>query len=451
MSYPFAAFEQLSQPSLIDQLKQTFADLPDARSGTGTYQKYQMLDAALSAFSVFFMQSPSFLAYQRTMQETKGRNNAQSLFGVHQIPCDNQIRNLLDPVSPLSLCPLYRQILQSLDQQGLLEKFQVLHSTVLVALDGVEYFHSEKIHCAQCSTRTLANGDVHYHHSAVTPIILSPQQSTVIPLAPEFVSPQDGSDKQDYELAAAKRWLARENAHLPTDVTFLGDDLYCRQPFCECLHQAHRHFILVCKPESHATLYEWVDDFQRTGQLGGVTKTRWTGKQHVTDRYRFMNHLPLRNTDDALCVNGCELETVDAKGKRLYRNAFASDYTISADNVEAIVAAGRTRWKIENENNNTLKNLGYHFKHNFGHGKRYLAALLASFNILAYLVHTVLAWFDVCYRLLREKIVTRITFFNDLRALTRYLYFDSWQQLMEFMLNALEIPLPSPQHLKPGG
>jgi hypothetical protein len=152
---------------------------------------------------------------------------------------------------------------------------------VLVALDGVDYFHSEKIHCAQCSTQTLANGSLHYRHSAVTPVIVSPRQTSVIPLAPEFVTPQDGCSKQDDEIAAARRWLARENAHLPADVTFLGDDLYCKQPFCELMRQVRRHFILVCRPESHATLYEWVDDFQRSGQLGRLDKTRWNGQQRL--------------------------------------------------------------------------------------------------------------------------------------------------------------------------
>lgn len=447
MVYPVEAPEKFTQPVLINQIRQVFETLPDARSGTGVYQKYQMVDAALSAFSVFFMQSPSFLAYQRTMQGVKGRNNAQGLFGVHQIPSDNQIRNLLDPVSSVALCPLYRQILQGLEQQGMLKSFQVLQGSLLIALDGVAYFSSEKIHCAHCSTKTTACGEVHYSHSAVTPVIVSPQQSSVIPLAPEFVTPQDGSVKQDYELAAAKRWLTRENAYLPADVTFLGDDLYSKQPFCAQILQLGRHFILVCRPESHKTLYEWINDFQRTGQIGLVEKSRWTGKQRQIFRYRFVNGVPLRNSDDALMVNWCELEICSETGKRIYRNAFVTDYALSADNVEAIAAAGRTRWKIENENNNTLKTKGYHFEHNFGHGQKHLAALLASFNILAYLVHTVLEWFDACYRLLRQKLAKRKTFFDDFRALTRYMCFDSWQQLMEFMLTAMEIPIPSGENL----
>ena len=173
-----------------------------------------------------------------------------------------------------------------------------------------------------------------------------------------------------------------------------------------------------------------------------IEKRRWTGKQRLTERYRIAHQVPLRDSDDALLVNWCEIEIIDEQGRIVYRNAFATDYALDAQNVTEIVSAGRTRWKIENENNNTLKTKGYHFTHNFGHGKKHLAALLASLIILAFLVHTVLQWFDQCYQLLREELPSRKTFFNDLRALTRYVCFDSWQHLMEFMLDGLDIPIP---------
>ena len=103
MAYPFpSSSEPFNQPNLIAGLRRTFEGLPDTRRPGGN-SRYVMADAALSAFSVFFMQSPSFLAWQRSMQESQGRNNAQSLFGVHPIPSDNQIRNLLDTVSPQCL------------------------------------------------------------------------------------------------------------------------------------------------------------------------------------------------------------------------------------------------------------------------------------------------------------------------------------------------------------
>jgi hypothetical protein len=66
--------------------------------------------------------------------------------------------------------------------------------------------------------------------------------------------------------------------------------------------------------------------------------------------------------------------------------------------------------------------------------------LLASLNILAFLVHTVLEWFDQCYALVRNGLSSRKTFFDDIRALTRYMQFDSWQSLLKFMLEGLEVP-----------
>ena len=111
-------------------------------------------------------------------------------------------------------------------------------------------------------------------------------------------------------------------------------------------------------------------------------------------------------------------------------------------NVASMVAAGRTRWKVENENNNTLKTRGYHLEHNFGHGKQHLASLLATFNLLAFLLHPLLELLEAKYRRLRQTLVTRKTFFDDLRALTRYICFASWGHLLDFMLHGLEVALP---------
>jgi hypothetical protein len=98
----------------------------------------------------------------------------------------------------------------------------------------------------------------------------------------------------------------------------------------------------------------WVADFERNGALPTLVKTRWNGKQRLTDTYRYLNHLPLRNSDDALLVGWCELTTTDAKGKVLYRSAWATSHALSARTVAAVAEAGWSRWKIENENNNIL-------------------------------------------------------------------------------------------------
>lgn len=149
---------------------------------------------------------------------------------------------------------------------------------------------------------------------------------------------------------------------------------------------------------------------------------------------------PDRSADDAVQVNWCELTSTTENGRVLYRNAFATSHAVRADNVAEVVAAGRARWKIENENNNVLKTKGYHFEHNYGHGKKHLASLLATLIILAYLMHTVLQWCDGQYRLLRERLSARQRFFNDLRTLSCYLRFESWDAMLAFMIQALDQP-----------
>jgi hypothetical protein len=128
---------------------------------------------------------------------------------------------------------------------------------------------------------------------------------------------------------------------------------------------------------------------------------------------------------DALKVNWCEVTITDSKGKQLYNNTFITDWKITDTNVAGLCAAGRTRWKIENENNNTLKTKGYHLEHNFGHGKEHLSSLLTAMNILAFLFHSFLTYCDENYRLIRATLPTRETFFEHIRALTYYMFFPS--------------------------
>ncbi|WP_346294235.1 ISNCY family transposase [Sphaerothrix gracilis] len=423
--------------TVVGSFRQRLSSLPDKRTGKNT--RYGMEDAALSAFSVFFTQTPSFLAYQRMMAGSKGKSNAQSLFGVHQIPSDNQIRDLLDAVAPEQVFPVFEEILQVLAQQGQLEEFRSVADTLLIAIDGTKYFSSSQIHCSNCSTRTLKSGETHYFHSVVTPVIVCPGQAHVIPLVPEFIVPQDGHDKQDCEHAAAKRWLSQHGQRLSAlKATVLGDDLYCHQLWCQQLLDQHFNFIPVCRPQSHTTLYEHLEGID----LPTLTTTRWTGKVEETYTYRYLNEVPIRDGDDALLLNWCDLTISRPDGKVSYQNSFATNLTLSHDTVAEIVLAGRTRWKVENENNNTLKTKGYHLEHNFGHGKQHLSSLLATLNILSLLFHTLLELLDSKYKLLRSHLPTRKTFFDDLRALTRYLYFDSWDHLLTFMLKALELDIP---------
>ena len=394
----------------------------------------------MGAFAVFFTQSPSFLQFQRDMDKKLGKSNAQSLLQMGEIPCDNHIRDLLDEVPPTEVFPMFGYLFEGLEASGHLEAYRSVKETLLVALDGTEHHSSQKIHCDQCNTKQQRNGEVRYSHTVITPVVVAPGNDTVIPLEPEFVVPQDGHEKQDCENAAAKRWLRQYGKrYRELGITILGDDLYCCQPVCEVILDEQLNFILVCKPESHKTLYEWVEGLAGVGAVPTVTAKRWTGKRWETDTYRFVNQVPLRDGAEALLVNWCELITTSAEGKVLYQNAFTTGYEISEANVAEMVAAGRARWKIENENNNVLKTKGYHLEHNFGHGEKYLSSVLVTLNLLAFVFHVVLGFMDSRYQLVRQALGARKTFFDDIRALTRYLYFASWEELLRFMMRGLEL------------
>ena len=414
-------------------------ELADPRRG-GNAQRYELADVVLAAFAMFYMQSPSFLAYQRDMQRTKGKNNATSLFGVREIPTDPQIRNLLDPLAAEGMGGCFWRIVEMVEEAGYLEPFRVWEGQILVSLDGTQYFASGKVHCPNCTVRER-EGRVSYSHTVLTAVVVATGQGQVLCLEPEYITPQDGQEKQDCEQQAAKRWVERQARWLGRwSATILADDLHAHQPFCTLLQEQGLHFIMTCRPESHETLYEEVRLLATVGGVGEVTERKWNGRTHERWTYRYALQVPLRCGPDALQVNWCELRIVtEETGEILYHNAFITDHALDNRTVVAVVAAGRTRWKVENEHNNVLKNHGYHLEHNYGHGQQHLASFLLSLNLLAFLFHTVLSLSDDIYQAVRKELGARRTFFQDLLALTRYLHFANWDDLLGFMYKGLEI------------
>ena len=433
--------QKLSLQNLLGHFRQRWAKLPDLRKPNNN-MKYAVADGVLAAFAVFFMQSSSFLAHQRLLQSKKGRSNARSLFQVDEIASDPQIRNLVDTLFCEDFQEDFWFLLDELKEQQRLLQFRNELNTYSIALDGVNFFSSENISCPKCLKREDRSGTEHFYHNAITPVFVKPGQAQVLPLPPEFIVPQDGSEKQDCERVAAKRWLARHQEHFPDDtVTYLGDDLYANQPLGQLIAETHHQFfIFVCKPESHVGFYEWIDFLEKTNSVAKVTQRHWNGKHGEIWQYRFAQQVPLRNGDAALLVNWFELVMTHEKtGAILYQNSFVTNHAITAANVIPLAQVGRTRWKIENENNNTLKTKGYHLEHNFGHGQQDLANVLATLNILAFLIHTIQELVEPAYQRLRRALGARKTFFNDLRALTRYMVFDTWEDLFLFMEEGLEI------------
>ena len=161
--------------------------------------------------------------------------------------------------------------------------------------------------------------------------------------------------------------------------------------------------------------------------------------------YRYMNEIPMKDGPEASRVNWAELTITDEAGKIIFHIAFITDHRINEETVADLIEAGRCRWKIENEDFNTLKTKGYHFEHNFGHGKQNLSQTLLSLNVIAFLFHTVLELLDERCTYLRSSLPRRDTFFQHIAALTHYLCFAGWQSLLDFMIRGIrDGPRPPP-------
>jgi len=412
--------------SLMDGLRTACAGFSDARRSTDV--DYTMADIGLSAFSLFFMQSESFLSHQRRLEQGHGTSNCHTLFGMKKIPTDNFIRLMLDPVSPEALQPCFDQVIEQLRQRDGLKAFQRLAGRTLVALDGTEYFCSQKLHCPQCLTRKRSNGKTENYHAMLAAMIVAPGHNMVLPLMPEFITPQDGAEKQDCERNAAKRWLIAHAGRVTSlRPIYLGDALFSCQPLAEAVLESGADFLFVCKKDGHKTLYEYVDGaslYERT------VLERRPGKRSLTYRYRWIEAVPLRDGKDALAVNWLGVTITDETGKATYDGAFVTSLPLTAENVVEVAACARARWKIENESFNVLKNNGYNLAHNFGHGKKYLARTFAAMNLLAFAFHTACDCLETLWQQARAAVGARARFFQDLHTITTYVLLPSWHSLI---------------------
>ena len=185
-----------------------------------------MADIGLAAFSVFFMHSPSFPAHQKAFEARRSRSNRARLLGMEKIPTDNHIRDMLDPVAPEAVLGMFERTLEALETGGGLADFRRLGDRLPVALDGTAYHSSRKISCPRCSRRKRGDGGVECHHQMLCGVLVAPGHDRALPLAPEFITPQDGAAKQDCQSRAARRWLAAHGPGLARlKPVHLGDDL----------------------------------------------------------------------------------------------------------------------------------------------------------------------------------------------------------------------------------
>ena len=302
----------------------------------------------------------------------------------------------------------------------------------LITLDGSRYFSSELVSCERCLS-TTKDGIERHHHDILQAAIVHPDKRVVLPLAPEFIRNSDGRGgeyhKQDCEINAGYRMLQRLRSDYPRMAAIIvADSLYSKQPFVEKLTAGRFSFLLVAKPGDHKSLYQDVDGLRR-GNLLDRHHTVHRGKRH---EYEWVTGLPLNGSPDSPRINFIQFRIIK-NGEVNYRNAWVTDLVPTTDNIVQLVRAGRARWKIENEAFNTLKNQGYHLKHNFGHGDRHLSEALFVLNLLAFFMHQIFELVDGMCQRVRTFFSSRRAFWDEVRSAFRLFLFTSWDQVLERM------------------
>jgi len=323
-------------------------------------------------------------------------HNLRSVFGLQAIPSDTQMRTILDDVPPDEVRPVFKDIFRQLQRGKVLEDYVFYQGCYLVALDGVEYFCSSKVHCDHCLTRQHRNGTVSYYHQMLGAAIVHPDFPEVIALAPEPIQRQDGQNKNDCERNAARRWLQhfrQDHPHLP--VIVIEDALSSNAPHIRDLKTAGCHFILGVKEGDHQHLFE---QFRQRLEADQATLVEWlepsTG---ITYAYVLVKGLTLNEANEDVEVNFLQYLEIHPDGTER-QWTWVLDLDVTQDNVQLFERGGRTRWRIENETFNTLKNQGYHFEHNYGHGEKHLGVVLALLMLAAFLIDQVQ---QKCNRLFR--------------------------------------------------
>ena len=419
-----AANKLLSADRLFALVRANFEQVTDQRAENA---KISMPDVLMSGFAMFSLKDPSLLAFD---ERRATDSNLGSIYGIKEVPGDTQMRTILDDVDSVEIRPVFRDVVRQLQRSKELDRFVFLGGSYLASLDGTGYFSSKTIHCSSCMQKiNKKTGEVTYYHQLMGGVIIHPNLREVIPLMPEPILKQDGESKNDCERNAAKRFLAQLKQDYP-DLTFTitEDALSPNAPHIRELEKHGFHYILGVKEGDHEYLFEqvalarqegWTTEYER--RSGGVVH-----------RFSFVNQMPLNKSNPDILVNFIEYWEIGKDKTQHF--CWVTDFTITELNVFTIMRGGRARWKVENETFNTLKNQGYHFEHNFGHGKKNLSVVFVALMMLAFLVDQVQQLACELFQAVLEKKGSRRRLWEHMRALFKTIEFQSMTQLFEAIL-----------------
>jgi hypothetical protein len=426
--------KHLCADALLRSVHDVFCHIPEHRKGDATIPLH---DALMSAFAMFSLKAPSLLAFDKERTE----DNVQRVYGIGRVPCDTSMRETLDPIEPGHLRPAFQVGFRGLQRGKVLEEMVFVDGHYLLALDGTGSFSSQEIHCESCLEKHHNNGAMTYSHQMLGAALIHPDRREVIPLMPEPIVKQDGTEKNDGERNAAKRFVTKfrqDHPHLKVIVT--EESLSSNAPHIETLQDHHMQYILGVKEGDHAFLFEQVAQAERAGRM--TYYDRDDRKAKVPHRFRFVSNLPLNASHPDLRVNFIECWETTADGT-VQHFSWITDLRVNKGTVYQLMRGARARWRIENETFNTLKNQGYHFEHNFGHGYQHLSVVFATLMMLAFLVDQIQQLCCPLFQAAWAKWGSKRLLWEKMRAYFYIYALESMRHLFEALCDDLHKPTPT--------
>jgi hypothetical protein len=424
----------LSADALFRILRSEFKEVPDCR----VQPEISLADSLMSGLALFALKAPSLLAFEE--QRRDNEFNLKAIFGIKQIPCDTQLRAINDEVDPQQLRSAFTGVFRQLQRGKALEPFVFFQGNYLMALDGTSYFSSEKIHCSSCLEKKSRNGKIAYSHQMLAAALVHPDLREVIPLCPEPIIKQDGDTKNDCERNASRRFLKhfrREHPHL--SAIMVEDALSANAPHLEDLRAADLRFIIGVKPGSHAFLFGQMQTAFDAGQACLLTLQDADGVLH---HYRWLEKASLNESNADVLVTMIDYWEIHPN-RTIRQFSWVTDLPVDQDTVPTIGRGGRARWHIENETFNTLKNQGYHFDHNFGHGYKNLSVVFAFLMMLAFLVDQTQQLCCPLFQAAWEKLKTKRRLWEVIRHLFHSFLFNSLREVLDAIVRGFKRTAPT--------
>lgn len=420
----------LSAEGLIKTIYDCFSKIKDPSNRNG---KISLTDCLMSCFAIFSLKYPSLLSFEIEKKLPKAVSNLKKLYLVKHPPSDTYMRERLDPLDPNSLRGAFKKVFSLIQRGKDLESYQYLDEYYLISLDGTGHYSSEKVHCKNCCIKHHKSDKKTYYHQMLGAVMIHPDKKEVIPFCPEPIQKEDGDTKNDCERNASKRLLKdlkREHPHLK--IMIVEDALAANSPHIRLIEDLSMKYIIGVKPKDHEYLFDWVAHSDKK-------EFEFTDDDKKHHKFSFVNNVPLNYANDDLKVNFLEYFETDSKGK-VKHFTWITNVKITINNVYKIMKGGRARWRIENETFNTLKNQGYNFEHNFGHGKENLCSVMGLLLMLAFLIDQTQLLCCKLFQQVKRVCRTFYNIWNKMVAIFLFSYIDSWES---FFKNIINIYLPN--------